>query len=187
MEAIQIVAVSFGGFLILLLLGLVFWRRNLTAAEYTFARIVLALACACVAVLITGFLKVEFQGIIQAGGGFAVFVIVYLMAPAGLQGSSEWQRIRDTWRQLHDLTDDPKLANQEDVARGLNAVNDAASEIEKDDSLFRPFEKDFAADYCRMYMKLLKNRYPIPQANSTSETQLTLTAKSLSEKLKCKL
>jgi hypothetical protein len=185
MSAIQIVAVCFGGFFALLLLGLVFWRRNLTAAEYTFARILLALAVACAAVLLTGYLNVNYKGAIQAGGTFAVFVLVYFLAPAQLQGTNEWQSIRAMWRGLRDINDDPAQANADDVASALNMVNETARLITLDDSLLKPFSTDYINDYCRIYGKLRKNKYPIPQANSTSDAQLNNATNQVANRLRC--
>lgn len=187
MDVTQIIAVSVGGFLILLLLFLVFWRRNLTAAEYTFARIVLALAIACVAVLLTGYLSVDFKGAIQAGGALAVFVIVYKLAPAALEGSSEWHDIRAQWRELRDLHDDPQHVNNDDLTRAINAVNSAARAISDDSSLLRPFRTDFKDDYCNLYMKLKTKCYPMPWIGSSSEATLTTLAKKLSTQLGCTL
>ena len=185
MDASQIVSTSIGVFLILLLLVLVFWRRNLTEAEYTFARIVLALAVACVAVLLTGFLNVDLRGAIQAGGAFAAFVIVYKLAPAKLHGSSEWQDIRSLWGDRHDLHDDPASANQDDVVSSINAVNQAARTISDDDSLFRPFKQDYGEDFFRLYTKLTNNKYLVASANSTSDLLLTGTARKLALRIPC--
>lgn len=186
MDATQIVAVSIGGFLILLLLGLVFWRRNLTAAEYTFARIILALAAACLAVIISGFLNVKIKGFIEAGGALAVFVIVFFYKPAALQGSNEWQTIRQLWHpRPRDLHDKPAEANADDIASALNIVNDSARIIGEDDSLLRPFKSDYGTDFCRLYRKLRDNRFPVPQANSTSDALLTPPAHELAKRIPC--
>ena len=185
MDVTQIVAVCLGVFFVLMLLGLVFWRRNLTSAEYTFSRVVLALAAACIAVVISGFLEVTIKEFIQAGGALAVFVIVYFYSPAALQGTSEWQNIRMLWRNLRDIHDDPQQANQDDIAVSLNAINETARLIDSDKSLFDPFKKDYGEDYCRLYHKLVTNRYPIPQAKSTSDAQLTLLARKLAGDLSC--
>src|SRR6266568_3151953 len=185
MDTSQIVSVSIGIFLILLLLALVFWRRNLTAAEYTFARIILALAIACVAVVLTGFLNVEIKGYIQAGGALAVFVIVFSRAPAALQGTSEWQNIRQLWRDRRDLHDDPAKVNQNDLASTVNAANETARLVENDDSLFRPFKNDYGDDFCRLYRKLVNNKYPMPHTNSTSDALLTLTTHKLAKRIPC--
>ena len=186
MDATQIVAVSIGGFLILLLLALVFWRRNLTAAEYTFARIVLALAAACLAVVISGFLQVKIKGFIEAGGALAVFVIVFFYRPAALHGSNEWEGLRQMWHpRPHDIHDKTADANPDDVPSALNVVNDSARIIGDDGSLFRPFKTDYGKDYCSLYRKLRQNRYPIPQANSTSDALLTPAAHELAQRIPC--
>jgi hypothetical protein len=182
MDTIQIVAASFGGFLVLLLLGLVFWRRNLTDAEYTFARIILALALACVAVLISGFLQVEIKGFIQATGAFAVFVIAFFYSPAALQGNMEWVELRRLWRDLRDIHDDPNQANQDDVARALNVVNETATVLATHQAILGSFRSDYTSDYCRLYAKLRKNRYPVGDA-STSDAKLTVAATNLAGQL----
>ena len=185
MSTLQIVAVCFGGFFALLLLGLVFWRRNLTAAEYAFARILLALAVACAAALLTGYLNVNYKGAIQAGGTFAVFVLVYFFAPAPLQGTNEWQNIRALWRGLRDINDDPEKANLDDVASAVNVINETAKLVDQDRSLLKPFRTDYAKDYCRIYGKLRKNRYPLAYANSTSDAELLQVAHHLADQMEC--
>jgi hypothetical protein len=129
----------------------------------------------------TGYLTVEFKGYIQAGGALGVFVLAYLFKPAALQGSSEWQAIWLTWRDLRDLSDDPTQVNQDDVVLAVNAVNEAARVIGDDDSLFRPFRSDYGKDYLRLYAKLLSKRYPLPHVTSTSDAQLTIEARRLSD------
>lgn len=185
MNVTQTVAVSLGVFFVLLLLGLVFWRRNLTSAEYTFSRVVLALAAACIAVVITGFLQVNINEFIQAGGALAVFVIVFFYSPAALQGTNEWQNIRLIWRNLRDIHDNPEQSNQDDIAVGLNAINETARLIDNDTSLLAPFKTDYGEDYCRLYQKLFNNRYPIQQVGSTSDIQLTLLSRKLAGDLSC--
>lgn len=185
-DASQIVSVAIGVAFILLLLVLVFWRRNLTSAEYVFARIILALAVACVAVLLTGFLKVNFKGVIQAGGAFAVFVIVYRLAPAALRtGTDEWQNIRILWRDRRDLHDDASQVNQDDLASTLNALNETAGLIADDKSLLRPFKEDYGDDFCRLYRKVVNNKYPMGHINSTSDLQLTVATRKLASLVPC--
>lgn len=185
MDTTQIVAVSIGCFFILLLLGLVFWRRNLTSAEYTFARIILALAVACVAVILTGYLEVRYKDFIQAGGALGVFIVVYLLAPAALQGTSEWHNMREMWRGVRSIYDDPEQANEDDVIHALNVVNETARLIENDPSLLRPFVNDYGEDYCALYNKLRLNRYPISQTGRTSEASLLLPTSKLAKHIPC--
>jgi hypothetical protein len=188
MDSTQIVSVAVGFFLVLLLLGLVFWRRNLTAAEYTFARIVLALAVACVAVLLSGFLNVTFKGLIEAGGALGVFIVVYRMQPAALQalqGSSAWQDLSTQWRSLRDLNDASGDVNRDDLVAGLNAINKAGRAIGEDDSLLRPFKEDFGKDFCRLYTKLKSRNYPMDWAQTSSAKELELAAARLAERLGC--
>lgn len=55
-----------------------------SAFQYAVFRIVLALAAAGVAAFIPGFIHVEVQSWLRAGGALAVFAIVYFFSPANL-------------------------------------------------------------------------------------------------------
>lgn len=57
---------------------------NPTLFQYTVFRIILALAAAGVAAFIPGFIQVEVNTWVRAGGAIAVFVMVYFFSPAGL-------------------------------------------------------------------------------------------------------
>ena len=184
MDTTQVVAFSFGAVLILLLLWMVRTRPNPTAAEYTFMRIVLALACASAAVIVSGFIEIQIKGFIQAGGALAVFVIVFFYKPAALQGSGAWRDVRRMWP-ARDIHDNPQDANQDDVALALNAIITTARIIGDEEALFQPFQADFSRDYCQLYRKLCQNRYPIPQAGGTSEALLTRAAHALAQRLGC--
>ena len=67
---------------VILVLALVF--PNPTGLQYLVMRIILALATASVATLLTGFISVEIPKIVKAGGAFAVFIIVFFYNPASL-------------------------------------------------------------------------------------------------------
>jgi hypothetical protein len=54
-------------------------------AQYTIFRIVLSIAVAAFAVILTGFFKFNYKIIITCGGGFAVFVFTYIYTPALIQ------------------------------------------------------------------------------------------------------
>ncbi|MCW5211553.1 DUF1566 domain-containing protein [Desulfobulbus sp. TB] len=70
------------------LLVLAIWFPNPTAYQYTVFRITLALAAAGIAGVIPGMIRLKMQPgsmlMIYAGGALAVFVMVYLLAPAKL-------------------------------------------------------------------------------------------------------
>jgi hypothetical protein len=51
---------------------------------YTICRIIIALAAAGIAAIIPGFLEINLNNIIRAGGAMAVFIVVYFYNPAGL-------------------------------------------------------------------------------------------------------
>jgi len=75
---------AFGVIFVSVLLLLVFVFPNPTPFQYETTRIILALATASIATLLTGFLTVEIPRFLKAGGAFAVFVIVYFYSPAKL-------------------------------------------------------------------------------------------------------
>ncbi len=187
MDTTQIVTFSFGAVLILLLLWMVRTRPNPTAAEYTFTRIVLALACSCAAVVVSGFIEVTISGFVKAGGALAVFVIVFFYQPAALQGTDEWRELRVIWRGRRDIQADPAMANQDDVALAIQTVNEAARIIETNPSLLKPFQLDYAEDYCALYSKLRMNRYHLPHRGTTSDLLLSPAANSLAARLPCRM
>jgi hypothetical protein len=81
----EVVAIfSFGVVFVtaILVLSLVF--SHPTPFQYLVARIILALATASIATLLTGFINFEIPHFIKAGGAFAVFVIVFFYNPADL-------------------------------------------------------------------------------------------------------
>ena len=55
-----------------------------TVFQQLIFRVVLALSAAGVGALVPGFLTIKFKNILRAGGGIAVFVIVYFFNPASL-------------------------------------------------------------------------------------------------------
>jgi hypothetical protein len=74
----------FGVVFVTAILVLAFVFPSPTDMQYLVMRIVLALATAAVATLLTGFINVEIPNFVKAGGAFAVFVIVYWYNPAAL-------------------------------------------------------------------------------------------------------
>lgn len=82
----RFLAFAFGVTFVVVLLALATLFPNPTPFQYTVFRIVLALAAAGVASMISGFLEVEIPTKLKAGGAFAVFVIVFFFSPAGLVG-----------------------------------------------------------------------------------------------------
>ncbi|SHG06302.1 hypothetical protein [Bradyrhizobium erythrophlei] len=75
---------GFGVLFVTVILILVFVFPNPTAMQYLVMRIILALATASVATLLTGFITVEIPKVVKAGGAFAVFAIVFFYNPASL-------------------------------------------------------------------------------------------------------
>src|SRR5687767_14019695 len=81
----QTVAVfTFGAVFVTVLLVIAFVIEEPTPSQYEICRIILALSVACVATLLTGFVNIEIPRFLNAGGSFAVFVIVYFYSPAAL-------------------------------------------------------------------------------------------------------
>ena len=78
----RIVATVCGIALVVFILGIALIVPNPTGFQYTVFRIVLALSAGGFAGTFSGFLDVKWNGWIKAGGGLAVFVIVYFCVPA---------------------------------------------------------------------------------------------------------
>ncbi len=97
----KLLAFFFGLCFVTALLVLAIWFPNPTSFQYTVFRITLALAAAGVAGVIPGMIRLkEHPGtslMIHAGGALAVFVIVYLLAPAALPSESS---LKDTKKEV---------------------------------------------------------------------------------------
>ncbi|MDP9052148.1 MAG: hypothetical protein M3O31_15720 [Acidobacteriota bacterium] len=82
----KIAAFSFGVTFIVVLLALAVAIPHPTASQFFVFRVVLALAASGFAGALTGFIHIELGDVstpwLQAGGGLAVFAIVYLINPA---------------------------------------------------------------------------------------------------------
>ncbi len=79
-----IAAAAFAVVFIATILVLAFRFPRPTPFQYTVSRIVLALACAGFATLISGFIEVTIPNFVKAGGALAIFAIVYFYSPADL-------------------------------------------------------------------------------------------------------
>lgn len=88
----KLLAFFFGLCFVAALLVLAIWFPKPTPFQYTVFRITLALAASGVAGVIPGMIRLKVQPgavlLIHAGGALAVFVIVYLLAPAALPSES---------------------------------------------------------------------------------------------------
>ncbi len=82
------VTFSFGVVFVIVMLALAILVPNPTEFQYVVFRVVLSLAAAGVGGILSGFLTVTFgeaaKPWLQAGGGLAVFAVVYLVNPAKL-------------------------------------------------------------------------------------------------------
>lgn len=56
---------------------------NPSPAQFAVLRTLLAIGAGAIASGLTGFIEIEIPNYVRAGGGLAVFVLVYLRAPAG--------------------------------------------------------------------------------------------------------
>jgi hypothetical protein len=83
----QIAIFAFGLGIVLALLVLIFKLPHPTPFQYVVMRVLLALASAAIATMLTGFLDVEIPNFLKAGGALAVFVVVYFKAPAALDAA----------------------------------------------------------------------------------------------------
>ena len=80
----RIAAFVFGVVFVSVILAIALSLPEPSNFQYTVFRIVLALAAAGVAAMIPGFIAVEVNTVVRAGGAIAVFVIVYFSSPAEL-------------------------------------------------------------------------------------------------------
>lgn len=80
----QIAVFTFGVVFVVALLGLAISFPEPTAFQYTVFRIVLALAVSGVVAFVPGFIEVDVNRWLRAGGAIAVFVIIYFFSPANL-------------------------------------------------------------------------------------------------------
>ena len=83
-ERMVYIASGFGVAFILMLLLIAVFCPNPTSFQCLVFRVVLALAAAGVAAMISGFLTVHVGTVIKASGAIAVFVIIYFFNPAAL-------------------------------------------------------------------------------------------------------
>lgn len=181
----QIASFSFGVVILIILLILALKNPYPTDFQYLIMRVLLALGSACVAVFITGFLKVEIKKFVEAGGAFAVFVIVYFKAPAALPQAANWVELRATWSNLRDIYTDPAKVNQDDVVRAINAVNKAARILTQQPKLIGQFRAEYENDFCNLYLKLYNNKLPIHHENKTSDQLLSIETGNLAKQMEC--
>ena len=106
----RIAVFAFGVIFIITMLVLAVKFPNPKEFPYTVFRIVLAVAIAGVAAFVPGFLQVNVNGIVRAGGAMAVFVIVYFFSPAKLVSDpiippppiEDAQKTIESWQQKVD-------------------------------------------------------------------------------------
>jgi hypothetical protein len=79
-----IALVAFGIIFAATILAITFYIPRPTPFQYTICRVLLALAAAAIATLLTGFLEITIPNFLRAGGALAVFAVVYFYAPAAL-------------------------------------------------------------------------------------------------------
>jgi hypothetical protein len=75
---------AFGVIFVVVILVLAFFVPNPSPMLYLVMRVILSLATASVATLLTGFINIQIPNFLKAGGAFAVFVIVFFYNPAAL-------------------------------------------------------------------------------------------------------
>ena len=74
-----------GLLLMILIVVLLVVFPDINEQQYEVFRVVLSIACGAFAATISGFLNIEYKGIIQASGGLGVLVLVYFFQPAGTE------------------------------------------------------------------------------------------------------
>ena len=176
-------AFAFGVVFVGLLLLIAIRFPHPTSFQYTVFRIVLAIACAGVAVVLTGFLDIEIPGFLKAGGALAVFVVTYFYSPAALVSDAGWRRLREIWSHLRAL--DTKNPNMEDVVRAINALNETADLLGQQVGLREPFAREFGQSFCLLFLSLTSPPISVPHHNRSSHELLNPQAHSLASELKC--
>lgn len=122
----KLLAFFFGLCFVAALLVLAVWFPQPTAFQYTVFRIVLALAAAGVAGVIPGMIRLKAQPgtalLIHAGGALAVFVMVYLLAPAALP--QEQPAPNSPPPKEKSVVSQPlKISNVDAIENGVHIVN----------------------------------------------------------------
>jgi hypothetical protein len=97
---------------------------------------------------------------------------------------ANWENVRDLWREVRDLHDDPGTVNNDDVARAINVVNETARLLVGRDALLELFRADYGGDYCTLCGKLSRNGYGL-RPGMTSRDALVPAALELFRKLTC--
>jgi len=185
MGAEQWIAFGFGALLLIALLLIALKLKYPTDFQYLIMRVLLALASACVAIFITGFLRVQIKHFIEAGGALAVFVIVYFRAPAALPQAAKWIELKEAWKELRDIHEEPERVNQDDAVHAINAVNLAGKIIAQQPTLLNQFKSEYREDFCNLYKKFMYKNIPIHHKNRTSKELLTRECKELATRLGC--
>ncbi len=125
----KLLAFFFGLCFVAALLVLAVWFPQPTTFQYTVFRIVLALAAAGVAGVIPGMIRLKAQPgtalLIHAGGALAVFVMVYLPAPAALpQDQSALPSPSQSRKKKSALAAQPlKISGVDTIENGVHILN----------------------------------------------------------------
>jgi uncharacterized BrkB/YihY/UPF0761 family membrane protein len=87
---------AFGVVYITIMLVLAFVFQAPTPLQYLIVRVILALAAAAIATLLTGFINLEIPNILKAGGAFAVFIVVFFYNPASARWLGWGEHVKET-------------------------------------------------------------------------------------------
>ena len=142
--------------------------------QYLVFRIVLALASAGIAALIPGFLEIELQTWLKAGGALAVFAIVYFKSPANLvkQGTannSEGQeaslhRLEQAWKGVNYINCDSLVGP--DVNKAGNALQMTAMYWKNNYLDKKVIVDQYGGPFCELYEQLNGCNKQVPGYNN---------------------
>jgi hypothetical protein len=129
-----------------------------------------------------GSLIAQLAGLVLCALSVGLFVFFHLR---DVPSEEAWESIRATWNELRDIHDDPQQADAEDLALALNAVNDAASTLQRNTTLLARFREEHGKSYCLLFCKLSKRPYVVRNMGCPASELLTPTARALAAKLEC--
>lgn len=114
--------------LILIILGLLVFFPNPTPQQSTVFRIVLALAASGLAAIIPGFLRVDINNTVKAGGALAVFAFVYLFNPVGTTaGTTDFKIFLENQKGQVVLKNEGQLAYRIGTRSDALSINETGS------------------------------------------------------------
>lgn len=156
----------FGITCLIVVLLLVFLKDQFNTQQYLLFRILISLASACLASILSGFLNIKYKNLLSAGGGLAVFVLILYIS-----GNST----TDTPKELNisiTNSDGEKVLGIKDIKID---INDTPTKIKIDDEgiIYIPFITDKKIDF------LIKSKGWVFSDNNSKSLSIVNISKQL--------